>query len=91
MSNSADKSSISPSLWTHIAFVFDAACEKVHGGDPMAHNDAGNLCSDDNSYSYHYDYENRLTQITKPDGPDEGSDPDPVASYTYDALGRRIE
>ena len=40
---------------------------------------------DIDGYRYHYDYENRLTQINKNDDADE------VAAYTYDALGRRIQ
>ncbi|MCK5171966.1 MAG: hypothetical protein KAR47_01155, partial [Planctomycetes bacterium] len=51
---------------------------------------AGNLTKDIKDYTYHYDYENRITKVEKPDGPDEGTDLDPVAAYTYDALGRRI-
>lgn len=39
---------------------------------------------DIDGYTYHYDYENRLTQINKNDDADE------VAAYTYDAPGRWI-
>lgn len=46
---------------------------------------AGNLTKDINDYTYHYDHENRLTQIKKNDDADE------VVTYTYDALGRRIQ
>jgi len=45
---------------------------------------AGNLTLDDNSYSYFYDAENRLTKI-------EDSASAAVATYKYDAFGRRIE
>jgi hypothetical protein len=39
---------------------------------------------DIDGYTYHYDYENRLTQINKNDDADE------VTAYTYDALGCRL-
>lgn len=35
------------------------------------------------AWQYSWDYENRLTQVTKPDGQ--------TITYKYDALGRRIE
>jgi len=54
------------------------------GGSSLAYDDAGNMTGDHNSYTYHYDYENRLTRVKKL------SDTVDVAVYTYDALGRRI-
>ena len=45
---------------------------------------AGNLIQDKSGYQYTYDYENRLTQIARPDDT-------VVATFAYDALGRRIE
>jgi len=44
---------------------------------------AGNL-SDDTTYDYYYDHENRLTKVLR-----QGAMP--IAEYTYDALGRRIQ
>jgi YD repeat-containing protein len=46
---------------------------------------AGNLTTDHKGYSYSYDYENRIVEITKSGGQAT------VAQYAYDALGRRIE
>ncbi len=43
------------------------------------------MTKDINDYTYHYDHENRLTQIKKNDDADE------VVAYTYDALDRRIQ
>jgi RHS repeat-associated protein len=64
------------------------------------HDAAGNLTMDPwapnvgfaaaSSQWYEYDEENRVTAVRKPDGPDEGSEPDLVAEYEYDALGRRV-
>ena len=47
------------------------------------YDNAGNLTTDWRGYGYQYDYENRITKITK-----DGND---IAEFTYDALGRRIE
>jgi RHS repeat-associated protein len=57
---------------------------------PLAYDPAGNLTQDKDDYLYTCDYENRITKIEKPDGPDTGSDPDPVAEFAYDTQGRRI-
>ena len=54
------------------------------GGNSLAYDDAGNMTGDHNGYTYHYDYENRLTRVKK------SSDTVDVAVYTYDTLGRRI-
>jgi len=51
----------------------------------LTYDDAGNLTTDKDSYTYHYDYENRLAKVKKT------SDTVDVVTYTYDALGRRIE
>jgi len=40
--------------------------------------------TDDGTYLYYYDCENRLTDVN-----DQGDDP--VASYTYDFAGRRVK
>jgi len=40
--------------------------------------------TDDGTYLYYYDCENRLTDV------DDQND-DPVASYTYDFVGRRVK
>jgi hypothetical protein len=53
-------------------------------GTNVTHDDAGNMTGDHDGYTYHYDYENRLTRVKK------SSDTLDVAVYTYDALGRRI-
>jgi len=52
-----------------------------------AHDAAGNLIRDDRGYRYSYDYENRLSKVEKPDG---AGDWQTVATFEYDALGRRI-
>ncbi len=54
-------------------------------GTNVTHDNAGNMTGDHDGYTYHYDYENRLTRVKKL------SDTVDVAVYTYDALGRRIE
>lgn len=46
---------------------------------------AGNLTQDHRGYKYYYDQDNRLTQIRDSAGTVT------KATYTYDALGRRIE
>jgi YD repeat-containing protein len=46
------------------------------------YDNAGNLTKDWRSYQYQYDYENRITKITK-----DGND---IAEFAYDSLGRRI-
>lgn len=51
----------------------------ISGQNAPIYDDNGNLLSNDN-YSFQYDYENRLISV------DNGS----VATYQYDALGRRI-
>ncbi|MFA5252194.1 MAG: RHS repeat-associated core domain-containing protein, partial [Phycisphaerae bacterium] len=53
-------------------------------GTTVLYDDAGNLIQDKSGYQYAYDYENRLTQIARPDDT-------VVATFAYDALGRRIE
>jgi len=53
-------------------------------GTNVTHDNAGNMTGDHDGYTYHYDYENRLTRVKKL------SDTVDVAVYTYDALGRRI-
>ena len=55
------------------------------GGSFVSHDDAGNFTADHRGYAYEYDYENRLTAIMK----DSGSTT--VATFAYDALGRRVE
>jgi len=55
------------------------------GGNSLTYDAAGNLTTDKDGYSYQYDYENRITRITR--------DPNStvVAEFAYDALGRRIQ
>ncbi len=53
------------------------------GGNSISHDDAGNMTVDKDSYQYTYDYENRIVKI------EDVSDVE-VATYAYDALGRRI-
>jgi len=50
----------------------------------ILHDTAGNLTQDQRGYLYEYDAENRLTTIRRADNTI-------IASYVYDALGRRIE
>ena len=52
------------------------------GGNSFVYDANGNL-TDDNQYLYYYDCENRLTDVN------DQSD-DPIASYAYDYLGRRV-
>ena len=54
------------------------------GGIAVTHDDAGNLTGDHRGYVYEYDMENRLTTVRQ-------SDTTVVATFEYDALGRRIE
>ncbi|MCK5174239.1 MAG: hypothetical protein KAR47_12675 [Planctomycetes bacterium] len=54
------------------------------GGATPLYDAAGNLTRDAAGYTYHYDYENRITKVRKT------NDTVDVAIYTYDALGRRI-
>jgi len=54
------------------------------GGNSISHDDAGNTTTDKDSYTYEYDYENRIVKI-------EDSSSNDVAEYAYDALGRRIK
>ncbi|MCK4292071.1 MAG: hypothetical protein KAY65_02655 [Planctomycetes bacterium] len=54
------------------------------GGNTLIYDAADNLIKDHNGYEYKYDYENRITKITK-------SGPTTVAEFAYDALGRRIK
>ena len=69
----------------NIAYAHNLANEYTSvGGNGVTHDDAGNLTTDDSGYVYSYDYENRLTEITD-------SSEDTVATFSYDALGRRIE
>lgn len=51
----------------------------------LVYDNAGNLTRDKNGYSYAYDYENRLVEIRKT------NDTITVATFAYDAFGRRIE
>lgn len=53
------------------------------GGTAQTHDDKGNL-TDDGNQSYFYDAHNRLVRI-------EDSGSSTIASYTYDALGRRTK
>ena len=69
-----------------VAYVPNVANEYTSiGGQSVSHDAAGNLSADDNSYTYEYDHDNRLTKIKKNSGATT------VAEFTYDALGRRIE
>jgi YD repeat-containing protein len=54
-------------------------------GTAVSYDNAGNLTADHRGYAYHYDYENRLVEIRKT------NDTISVATFEYDALGRRIE
>ena len=53
-------------------------------GSPLTYDDNGNLI-DDGTNTYEYDYENRLTRVTRK------SDSTILGHYKYDALGRRVE
>ncbi|MCF7955979.1 MAG: RHS repeat-associated core domain-containing protein [Phycisphaerae bacterium] len=56
------------------------------------YDDAGNLTTDKDGYSYEYDYENRISRIfddNDRDGVFDAGDTY-IVEYTYDALGRRI-
>ena len=53
------------------------------GGNSIGHDDAGNLTTDKDGYTYEYDYENRIAKI-------QDSASNDVAEYACDALGRRI-
>lgn len=53
------------------------------GAAAQVHDDNGNLLSDGDR-NYHYDAKNRLVRVSTPGGTT-------IASYKYDAFGRRIE
>lgn len=53
-------------------------------GSTLTYDDNGNL-TDDGTNTYEYDYENRLTKVTRK------SDSFILGQYKYDALGRRVE
>jgi len=62
-------------------------------GNFVAYDDAGNLTTDRNGYSYDYDYENRIVSIyfdINRNGIFETGDTR-IVKYTYDALNRRIK
>jgi RHS repeat-associated protein len=69
---------------TNINYVIDEYTNRYDSvdGNNLAYNEAGDLTTDKNGYIYEYDYENRITKITR-----DGND---IAEYAYDALGRRI-
>ena len=69
-----------------VDFTIDSATNRYSsvGGNPISHDDAGNTTTDKDSYTYQYDYENRIVKI-------EDSSSSDVAEYAYDALGRRIK
>jgi len=52
----------------------------------IGHDEAGNQVRDRKGYRYQYDYENRIVRIYRLSGPTEVT----VATFDYDALGRRI-
>jgi len=52
-------------------------------GNSITHDDAGNMTGDKDGYVYFYDYENRIVKI-------EDLSSSTVATFEYDALGRRI-
>jgi len=54
------------------------------GGTTMSHDNNGNL-SDDGTYKFGYDFENRLVELRN------STTSALIASYRYDALGRRVE
>ena len=81
------------SMRAHIQALSAHAIEALYldaagtGEKYYAHDAAGNLIRDDRGYRYSYDYENRLSKVEKPDG---AGDWRTVATFEYDALGRRI-
>ena len=54
------------------------------GGNSLTYDAAGNLIADKDGYKYEYDYENRIVRIKDVNDVN-------VATFSYDALGRRIE
>jgi len=50
----------------------------------MDYDGGGNLTRDTGNYHYHFDYENRLTEIR------DANDVEVLVEFVYDALGRRI-
>jgi len=64
-------------------YTYTAANEiATINGSQTTYDNAGNL-TDDTTYDYYYDHENRLTCVADASGA--------LADYTYDALGRRIQ
>jgi len=54
------------------------------GSAVPTYDNAGNMTKDENGYTYHYDYENRIIEVKKT------NDTVTVATFDYDASGRRI-
>lgn len=74
---------------TLTAGLFNAVNEQTKRGAPgsetaVLYDTRGNLTKDDSGQTYFYDTDNKLTRV------EDGSN-NRIASYTYDALGRRIE
>ena len=64
-----------------------ALAQQSRTGSIIDYDEAGNMTSDADGYLYYYDYENRIISIRKGDG---DATPTVVATFEYDALGRRI-
>jgi RHS repeat-associated protein len=70
---------------TEFAGLFNSANEQTkRDGDDVTWDLRGNLTEDDDGKEYFYDRQNLLTRV------EDGSS-NRIASYAYDALGRRIE
>jgi RHS repeat-associated protein len=63
------------------------ALYKSQSGNMIDHDAAGNMITDKDGYLYDYDGENRIVKISRGDG---DSTPTTVATFDYNALGRRI-
>jgi len=56
------------------------------GGEALAYDANGNLATNEKGYTFVYDHDNHLLEVRAPDSPYAA-----LATYTYDALARRIQ
>ncbi|MBE0537248.1 MAG: hypothetical protein IH624_16415 [Phycisphaerae bacterium] len=89
MDNLGNRTSVTKRDTAADTYALDSATNRydASAGGPYdvtcAYDAAGNTTQDKDSYTYWYDYENRVVKI-------EDSSEVTVALYDYDALGRRI-
>ncbi len=76
---------VPPATPTTVSYASDVVNQYTAiGGTSRTHDSNGNL-SDDGTHKFVYDYENRLVEVKA------SSTSTSIATYKYDALGRRVE